>query len=151
MRVQCNQPYEASNIITILPQKDEDKARLRKRHESLKAQGLAHSLKKTGGKKKRKNDETNGSADALANGTKSSSLEGTAKPTSNRNGTINNAATASLTARVLAEEEARAKRRKAESAQSATVRSLFSTGESKERRDGDFMTRGFSIPGNAKR
>ena len=61
---------------------------------------------------------------------------------------IKNAATASLTAKVLAEEQEKAKRRKLGS--NDNLKSLFSTGKT-ARKDGDFMTRGFSIPAMAKR
>ncbi|MCJ1306621.1 hypothetical protein MMC25_000264 [Agyrium rufum] len=66
---------------------------------------------------------------------------------------INNAATASLTTKVLAEEEARAKRRKMEP--NANLSSLFTSSVSvkdnvSNTKNGDFMTRGFSIPTGAK-
>ena len=60
---------------------------------------------------------------------------------------IKNAATASLTAKVLAEEQERTKRRKMEP--NENLKSLFSSGNAKHK-DGDFMTRGFSIPAGAK-
>ena len=61
---------------------------------------------------------------------------------------IKNASTASLTAKVLAEEQAKAKRRKLGA--NDTIKSLFSSGD-KAIKDGDFMTRGYSIPAAAKR
>ena len=62
--------------------------------------------------------------------------------------TIKNAVTASLTARVLAEEQEKAKRRKLDP--NENLKSLFSSGN-KKHKDGDFMTRGFSIPADARR
>jgi hypothetical protein len=71
-----------------------------------------------------------------------------------RNGTvvssgIKNAATASLTSKVLEEQEERNKRRKLEL--NDNLKALFSkSGHSvQERKGGDFMTRGYSIPKRA--
>jgi hypothetical protein len=56
-----------------------------------------------------------------------------------------------LTARVLEEENERSKRRKHIGA-NENLRSLFSSDSERERsKDGDFMTRGFSIPSGARR
>ena len=63
-------------------------------------------------------------------------------------GGIKNAATASLTAKVLIEEQEKKKRRKLGS--NDNLKSLFSAGKTAHK-DGDFMTRGFSIPAMAKR
>lgn len=69
-----------------------------------------------------------------------------AKPTS----IIKDAATASLTAKVLEHEKERNKRRKL--GMNDNIKGLFSTGEvDKGARNGDFMTRGYSIPANARR
>ena len=156
---QCNEAYRADNIITILPQKADDKTRLRDRIAALKAQGLTHALKKASGKKKRKNGDVhdadaapaNGKAAHPPNGAAANGAAPTAATSKPRTG-INNAATASLTAKVLAEEDARTKRRKKELQADGkeTLRSLFSTGNG-TRKDGDFMTRGFTIPNAAKR
>ena len=123
----------------------------------MKEQGLTHSLKKaTGSGKKRKKDGETETADvapgqvSAANGHASKTIEvterssGTAPP----KGGIKNAATASLTAKVLADEEEKAKRRKLGT--NDNLKSLFSSGNSIQK-DGDFMTRGFSIPAGAKR
>lgn len=128
------------------------------RTQRLKAQGLTHSLKKApgSGKKRKKHGdaETVGvamsqtTADVTDNGAKPKAVSpknsGTATPT----GGIKNAATASLTAKVLANEQEKSKRRKLET--NDNLKSLFSSGKSKNK-DGDFMTRGFSIPAGAKR
>ena len=70
------------------------------------------------------------------------------KETPKSSSAIKNAATASLTAKVLAEEQERAKKRKKEP--NENLKSLFSSSSGKHK-DGDFMTRGFSIPTDAKR
>ena len=67
------------------------------------------------------------------------------KPESN----IKNANTASLTAKVLAEQEERNKRRKLGT--NDNVKSLFSSKNGMDEKHVDFMTRGFSIPANARR
>ena len=62
---------------------------------------------------------------------------------------IKNQDTASLTAKVLAEQEERNKRRKLGA--NDNVKSLFSSKNGMDEKHLDFMTRGFSIPANAKR
>ena len=63
---------------------------------------------------------------------------------------IKDSATASLTAKVLAEEERKAKIRKLDP--NNNLKSLFSSSvdQTQKVRNGDFMTRGFSIPAGAK-
>lgn len=62
---------------------------------------------------------------------------------------IKNQDTATLTSKVLAEQEDRNKRRKLGA--NDNVKSLFSKKNGIDEKHGDFMTRGFSIPANAKR
>lgn len=109
---ECSQPFHSEDIIPILPTEKSDMERLAARNEALRAKGLTHSLKKdkSSSKKKRKADEANGTRSATGE-------EDTAKATpksatSHRVSGINNAMTASLTAKVLAEQEERNKRRK---------------------------------------
>jgi hypothetical protein len=127
--------------------------------KNLKESGLTHSLKKApGSSKKRKNinggTETTDGATSIAEtgSTKTVSKPGTPQPTSSaatpRAG-IKNATTASLTTRVLEDEKERNKKRKL--GMNDNLKSLFSSGESVTRKDGDFMTRGYSIPASAKR
>ena len=155
--LQCNEPFTADNIITILPITPSEKERLSKRIEALKEQGLTHALKKVPGssKKRKKNGITSSAEDSAAPKASASEISrsqtstpklqsGTATPS----GGIKNAATASLTAKVLAEEQAKAKRRKLDG--NDNLKSLFSSGN-KTQKDGDFMTRGFSIPAGARR
>lgn len=119
---------------------------MKDRVSRLQEQGLSHSLKKasSSGKKRKKNGESriDTAVEKPLDAPKSDE-----KP--NANGAIRNAGTASLTARVLSEEQERAKRRKM--ATNENVKSLFSTSDRAPQKHADFMTRGFSIPAGAKR
>ncbi|KAK4118901.1 hypothetical protein N657DRAFT_650778 [Parathielavia appendiculata] len=127
----CSEPFQAGDVIPILPTEKADLDRLMARINDLKAKGLTHSLKKGkgNGRKKRKADEANG--DRAANSDKpkdppgpyvtssvSLSKDGTSAKVhsesdiSSRVSGINNAMTAGITAKVLAEQEERNKRRK---------------------------------------
>lgn len=152
---ECNEPYEADNVIPILPLAQDEIARLAARASKLRAAGLTHSLKKApGGKKRKKHAEPEAHpAEAGAETPKNRSGQSTPVPQA-RNGTvvssgIKNAATASLTSKVLEEQEERNKRRKLEL--NDNLKALFSkSGHSvQERKGGDFMTRGYSIPKRA--
>jgi hypothetical protein len=123
----------------------------------LAEQGLTHSLKKLSGSKKRKkhaNGEasTAGKAEEPAASSTNAKAESTDKdktPIFSASG-IKNASTALLTAKVLEEEQERKKRQKL--ARSENLQSLFHNDNDKRRmKDGDFMTRGFSIPADARR
>ena len=163
-RKQCNEPYTAENIIPILPVSQTDKDRLEQRIENLKTHGLTHSLKKApgAGKKRKKTatvkeatvterpveSDTEGKGEKPESNTKNAEVKTRAKgekPESN----IKNAETASLTAKVLAEQEERNKRRKLGA--NENVKSLFSNKNGMDEKHVDFMTRGFSIPANARR
>ena len=134
-------------MITILPISSFDKERLLTRALKLKDQGLTHSLKKVSGsgKKRKKNGESTSMKEesTSVDNPISSERKGALKTSA----AIKNAGTASLTAKVLAEEQERSKRRKMEP--NENLKSLFSSGSGKHK-DGDFMTRGFSIPAGAK-
>ncbi|KAI9793225.1 MAG: hypothetical protein M1816_000646 [Peltula sp. TS41687] len=159
--VQCNEPFTADNIIPILPLAQAELERLGIRAKKLKESGLTHSLKKVSGsgKKRKKNGDTAiGIPDAAEVSAQVDQSEGVAKsrtpqtaggatkPTS----IIKDAATASLTAKVLEHEKERNKKRKL--GMNDNLKALFSTGEvDKGTRSGDFMTRGYSIPSNARR
>ena len=136
---------------------DTDRARLNNRIERLKEQGLTHSLKKVPGSTKKRKKNVDNSVEettvpqiqeAVNNVTKPELPPPTHSAMTAPGSGIKNAATASLTAKVLAEEQEKAKRRKLGS--NDNLKSLFSTGKT-NRKDGDFMTRGFSIPAMAKR
>ncbi|KAK4149328.1 Rtf2 RING-finger-domain-containing protein [Chaetomidium leptoderma] len=118
---ECSEKVQPRDVIPILPTEKTDLDGLTARISDLKARGLTHGLKKdkSNGKKKRKAEEANEDGAAKPEESKGSQqeMEKTAKvlskPTVNsRVSGINNAMTASLTARVLAEQEERNKRRK---------------------------------------
>ncbi|KAK2848534.1 hypothetical protein FQN49_005628 [Arthroderma sp. PD_2] len=153
--LQCNEPYDSSNVVSILPTHESEKERLKLRVEDLSRQGLAHSLKKLpGSSKKRKKNRME------ANGDVENGVNSEPAPNGETNGSSNtptpsstpapvgikNADTAMLTAKVLEEQNERRKRKKT-SGTSDAVQSLFT---SKAKKAGgnnvDFMTRGFSIP-----
>ncbi|GIZ38485.1 hypothetical protein CKM354_000190200 [Cercospora kikuchii] len=142
----CETEYASNDIIPILPTAATDIARLALRVKTLQEKGLAHSLKKASGGKKRKKgkDETeNGDGNAEGKGEKKS------KDEMNGSNGINNSSAASIAAKVVREQE-QAKKRKMEN---DNVKSLFSTKEQNNRngKNADFMTRGFSVPSQSKR
>lgn len=153
----CNESYTEENIISILTTKEDDKQRLITRGHKLAEQGLTHSLKKAPGSKKRKKnaeptDTTSSTKDAPDPGVSKSSSDvskrgNTSTPVADQaqDTGIKNAATSSLTARVLAEQNERTKRRKM--GQNEAIKSLFSKkdGATEGTKRNDFMTRGFSL------
>lgn len=148
--LQCDEPYAPNNVIPILPFSDIDKERLEKRAHSLKEQGLAHSLKKAlGGSKKRK--KIIATAESLVSDRIKEDIMMAKNHANGEAATcnINNGGTAALTAKVLAEQEERSKRRKMET--NHNLKSLFSSKNGMAENHVDFMTRGFSIPADAKR
>lgn len=139
-----------------------DLARLNLRVKTLREKGLTHALKKAPGSKKRKKNaekETNGNSTTTdSNGaTKSKSSSDEDKSKSKANGSrtngekkeadngIKNSATASLTRKVMEEQEERNKRRRL--GQNENVKSLFNTSSNAPNKgnSADYMTRGFSI------
>jgi Rtf2 RING-finger len=169
--LQCNQSYESDNIITLFPMTEGEKSKLQKRADDLSDKGLTHSLKKaSGSSKKRKANRTveedqiateaMPQSTAAAKSSASRSLTSTPVPRSATplSGTctpkvsngIKNEATANLTAKVL-EEESERKKRRLVNGENETLKSLFTKKDDKRRLgDGNFMTRGFSIPADAK-
>ena len=149
--LQCNEPYMPDNIIPILPSSSVDKERLTTRVQNLKELGLTHSLKKAsgGGKKRKKNAAS--AAPAISGGvqknlnTKIQAQRTSAAPQDS----IRNESTAALTAKVLAEEKDRVKKRKLDT--NDNLKSLFSSKNGTAEKRADFMTRGFSIPASTKR
>ncbi|KAI4220043.1 MAG: hypothetical protein L6R36_007903 [Xanthoria steineri] len=104
--------------------------------------GLTHSLKKApGSNKKRKQTQSNKKPEA-ADKSKESRFE-------TPSDAIRNEDTAALTAKVLAEQEDRNKRRKV--APNENLKALFSSSNGMAGKQSDFMTRGFAIPPGAKR
>lgn len=156
--IQCSEPYTTDNVIPILPSSCAEQERLVSRAQTLKDQGLTHSLKKApgSGKKRKKNADAPTEAPNSANepskipqapnsAKTSTPASGTSTPSSG----IKHAGTASLTTKVLAEQQEKNKRRKL--AENSNLKSLFSSDNGVPKKDGDFMTRGFSIPAGAKR
>lgn len=144
--VQCGQKYEnPRDVLPILPVSEEDKTAVIERIETLKNLGLTHSLKKDKSGKKRKIKDIAGDENG-SNGTIAISKK-TANTTSQTSG-IKHSATANLTARVLEEQEEKKKRRLLE--ENDNIQSLYSKSGTAKAKNTDFMTRGFSIPANAK-
>ena len=141
--LQCSESYARENVITILPISQSEKDRLEERLRALKDKGLTHSLKKAavGGKKRKKE----GPVEVHTNASNAFDPDNGAKRSSE---TIRNTDTASLTSRVLAEQEDKNKRRKANA--NDNVKSLFSSGSGFASQKNDFMNRGFSLPTKAK-
>ncbi|KAI4256611.1 MAG: hypothetical protein L6R42_006116 [Xanthoria sp. 1 TBL-2021] len=150
--LECNESYSTENVIPILPVSAADKDRLRDRLSKLQSEGFTHSLKKTpGSSKKRKQARTNKETEAADRldqvaGPSLSSKEPRLETSSDA---IRNEDTAALTAKVLAEQEDRNKRRKM--APNENLKGLFSWSNGMAGKQSDFMTRGFSIPSGAKR
>lgn len=164
--MQCNEPFVSDNIITILPTSKEDIGRLEERIKRLRDAGLTHSLKKAPGTKKRKKHTETETKEAIErpNGENGIKPKDSVQPSipigisddisstpqlknglSAPGGRIKNAATASLTAKVLDEQSEKNKRRKL--GLNDNLKSLFSNSGSNELKGaGDFMTRGYSLP-----
>ncbi|RKF83442.1 Replication termination factor 2 [Golovinomyces cichoracearum] len=134
--VECDEEYMPENIINILPSTSNEVSKLAMRINKLRQAGLTHSLKKAPGCKKRRK------AAAITTMSDDTSRKDSIISTSNG---IKNLATASLTSRVLEEQEERNKRRKI--GMNENLKSLFSSKcHSVETYSSDFMTRGFSLP-----
>ena len=162
--VQCATPYEDRDVVPIFPATEKDKATVMDRIDTLRSLGLTHSLKKASGSKKRKaNGESKAETvakeqelqDSKPNAEAKSVVANISRSATPHSGTstpkpsngIKNVSTASLTARVLEEEEARKKRRR----ENDNISSLYSKkGDDRNTKRADFMTRGFSIPANAR-
>ncbi|KAK7747072.1 Replication termination factor 2 [Diatrype stigma] len=128
---ECSEPFQERDLIPILSTDEAELEKLARRVDELKALGLTHSLKKDksssgngsgggGGKSKNKKKRKAGGEDASeekeeAKANNSKDKTASKSRSDNKNGIssrINNSATASLTAKVLAEQEERNKRRK---------------------------------------
>ncbi|KAL2198159.1 Rtf2 RING-finger-domain-containing protein [Corynascus similis CBS 632.67] len=118
---ECSEKFEARDIIPIFPTEKADLDSLAARISNLRNAGLTHSLKKdkSNGKKKRKAEDAKGdtavkwerfNGSQRENGVAANAAS--KHDANSRLSSINNAMTASLTARVLAEQEELNKRRK---------------------------------------
>ncbi|KAI4176273.1 MAG: hypothetical protein LQ343_001011 [Gyalolechia ehrenbergii] len=148
----CNETYFAENVIPILPSSSADKDRLRDRLSRLQSTGLTHSLKKApslGKKRKKAPLNKKGEATAVADVVAGPDLPLNGEATVPSSKAIRNEDTASLTAKVLAEQEDRNKRRKM--APNDNLQTLFSSSTGMDGRRADFMNRGFTIPAESKR
>ncbi|KAK5739328.1 Replication termination factor 2 [Elasticomyces elasticus] len=156
----CETEYASNDLIPILSMVNTDVARLSLRLKTLQEKGLSHSLKKasSASKKRKKRDEILEAVDTSSEPVKAvkqaSAISKTMTPAPGTTdqesvSSINNASTASLTAKVLEEQE-RAKKRKM---QNKNVQSLFSSRDQSKPigKSSDFMTRGFSVPTEGKR
>ncbi|OAR01607.1 hypothetical protein LLEC1_00453 [Akanthomyces lecanii] len=108
---ECSEPFERGNVITILPTTEKDIERLVKRMEDLRSKGLCHSMKKDKSekKKKRKGGEVENGDNGQENGTTNGNKK--TKTDDARISGINSPLAASLTARVLAEQDEKNKLR----------------------------------------
>ncbi|KAI1764495.1 DUF602-domain-containing protein [Hypoxylon sp. FL1150] len=108
---ECSYNFEERDIIPILSTDEAEVEKLAKRVDDLMALGLTHNLKKdkSAGKKKRKAE---GDAKENVNVGSRKEKDGSKDNKSDIASRINNPMTASLTAKVLAEQEERTKRRK---------------------------------------
>ncbi len=118
---ECSEAFKPEDVIPILPAEEAEVGKLAARLDDMKARGLTHSLKKdkNGGKKKRKAGDADADAPSGTERPKKSKTEkgenATGPPKTGANsrlGGINNAMTASLTAKVLAEQDELNRRRK---------------------------------------
>ena len=136
---QCAEPHAPNDAIPILPTDETDIARLMLRMQTLRERGLTHALKKA--KKSKKIADVEDKADGDA--------KHRPKHKAHSNG-IQNAATASLTAKVLEEQEMRNRKRKAE--HNDNIESLYAKDapDAKKGKNYDFMNRGFSIPAHQR-
>lgn len=160
--VQCATTYDQRDIVPILPSTEIDKSFVLSRIDILRSLGLTHALKKASGSKKRKaNGEQNSTPIATTSDRPSAKVQEEADApqlidssatrrsetsTPRPSNGIKDSATANLTARVLQEEAARKKQRR----ENDTISSLYTKKNDHAKQDGNFMTRGFTIPANAR-
>lgn len=172
---ECNEAFEARDVISILATVDADLKKLWRRIEQLRAEGLTHSLKPAfgAGKKRKKAKVTDDPAqnkveestiyDPLecARGPRqpgSISSKMSPAPVEKRvksrksvvgipTGGIKNLCSISMVDKIMAEEQLRKKKQKL--TRNENVKSLFvptGGGPAKGQKDIDFMNRGFALP-----
>lgn len=109
---ECSEPYKPENVVPILPVDDAEVKKMLQRIDDLRTSGLTHSLKKdkSAGKKKRKAED--GKEDGGEKRRATDAAKAPKKEAPSRTSGINNPMAASLTARVMAEQEELSKRRK---------------------------------------
>ncbi|KAK7747260.1 Replication termination factor 2 [Cytospora paraplurivora] len=113
---ECSGAFEEQDILPILPTEEAQLEKLSKRMVELRSRGLTHSKKKDKSDKKKKRkagDKDDNGTDSGQNGeTKHGRPRKAIKVGNGEAPSINNPMTASLTAKVMAEQEERNKRRK---------------------------------------
>ncbi|KAG6037836.1 hypothetical protein E4U41_004705 [Claviceps citrina] len=121
---ECGEIFDKENVIPLLAATEKDVQRLEERMASIRGRGLTHSLKKD--KSEKKNKKKRKGDDIAENGDVAES-DDKAKPTHTKRDAdcrisgINNPMAASLTAKVLAEQDQLNKRRKVASGIKSTV------------------------------
>ena len=147
--MECNEPFLPRDVITILPVVEEDIKRMKDRMAKLAELGLTHSLKKImGSKKSKKRKEHADGEDGEKAEKKQKPSDASRSGTSTPAGGLRNASSASLTAKVLKEQEEKDRLRKL--GMNNNLSSLFSKGSNGSKPTaGDFMTRGYSLPKKA--
>lgn len=114
---ECSEAFEEQDIIPILPVEQTDVQKLVKRMEDLRSKGLTHSKKQDKSAKKNKKRKAEDEKTSGDKNGKKADKSAQPKPAAKANkAAINNPMTASLTAKVLAEQEEMNKRRKLASA-----------------------------------
>ncbi|KAL2120015.1 hypothetical protein VTJ04DRAFT_6976 [Mycothermus thermophilus] len=110
---ECSEKFLSRDVIPILSTDKAELDALSARMSDLKAKGLTHSLKKdkSSSKKKRKAEEAEENGSGKSKKSDSSTTKAPSKADGRVSG-INNHMAATITARVLAEQDERSKRRK---------------------------------------
>lgn len=113
---ECSGTFEEQDVLPILPTEEPQLEKLSKRMEDLRSRGLTHSKKKDKSDKKKKrkagDKDDNGTDGGKGGETKDGRPRKAIKVGNGEAPSINNPMTASLTAKVMAEQEERNRRRK---------------------------------------
>jgi hypothetical protein len=113
---ECSEPFEEQDIMPILPTEEADLEKVTKRADDLRARGLTHSKKKDKSDKKKKRkagDKEGDGPDGAKNGDAENGRPPKAQKAAKSDApSINNPMAATLTARVMAEQAERDRRRK---------------------------------------
>lgn len=113
---ECSGTFEEQDVLPILPTEEPQLEKLSKRMEDLRSRGLTHSKKKDKSDKKKKrkagDKDDNGTDGGKGGETKDGRPRKAIKVGNGEAPSINNLMTASLTAKVMAEQEERNRRRK---------------------------------------
>lgn len=151
--LKCGAAYAPNDVITIVPTVGEDIARLAQRMIILKEKGLTHSLKKGKKRKAKEMNEATGEEqppELVAAVKEKTSAKRKIDTNGAKTDGIKNSSAASVTAKVLEEQERLKKKRKMED--NKNISSLFSSRDQSKPigKSSDFMSRGFTIPAHQK-